>query len=90
MPAAKPKPDSRDTESATARRAASAKAPRTLNLSVDLVERMQNAVYWTPGLTMAALAEVGIERELARMERKRGGAFPRREKNPSRGRPIGS
>jgi hypothetical protein len=57
---------------------------------VGLIERMQDAVYWTPGLTMAGLAEAAIERELAKMQRKRGGAFPRRERDPQRGRPVGS
>jgi hypothetical protein len=29
----------------------------TVHLPVELIERIKNAVYWTPGLTLAGLAE---------------------------------
>lgn len=29
----------------------------TVQISEDVIERIKNAVYWTPGLTLASLAE---------------------------------
>ncbi|MFH1567088.1 MAG: hypothetical protein ABIL09_03750 [Gemmatimonadota bacterium] len=60
----------------------------TVNLPVGLIERARNAVYWTPGLTLAALTEEALLKALARLEKDNGGPFrPRSGKLPA-GRPI--
>jgi hypothetical protein len=55
---------------------------------LDLMERVRNCVYWTPGLTMADIAEEGIRHTLAAYEKKNGGAFPQRKANLKGGRPV--
>lgn len=62
----------------------------TLHLPVELMERAKNATYWTPGLTLASLAEAGIRHELERLEKKNGRAFKARESELVGGRPLGS
>ncbi len=62
----------------------------TFHLPADLVDRLRNAVYWTPGLTLAELAETALRDAVATLEKKRGEPFPRREKELVGGRPIGS
>lgn len=61
----------------------------TLHLPVELMERAKNAAYWTPGLTLAGLAEAGIRAELERLEKKHG-HFKARERELVGGRPLGS
>lgn len=79
------------------RRATSAGEPEqapkqraTFHLPVDLMERARSAVYWTPGATMADLAEEALRRELDRREKKRGEPFPPFEGRLKGGRPVGS
>ena len=67
-----------------------AKERYTLHLPVELMERAKNAAYWTPGLTLAGLAEAGIRAEVERIEKKNHGAFKAREKELVGGRPLGS
>jgi len=62
----------------------------TFHLPEDLVDAARDAAYWTPGLTLAAIAEAGLRAEVRRLEKKRGEPFPRREKDLVGGRPIGS
>jgi post-segregation antitoxin (ccd killing protein) len=50
----------------------------TVSLPAELVERARNAVFWTPGATLAALVEVGIEAEVKRREEENRGAFKAR------------
>jgi len=59
----------------------------TVHISTDLVERMRNAVFWSPGLTLSDLIEGAMTRTLDQMEKKRGEAFPKR-KGGIRGRPV--
>jgi hypothetical protein len=68
---------------------AAAKDRYTLHLPVDLMERAKNAAYWTPGLTLAGLAEAGIRTELERVEKKHG-PFKARERELVGGRPLGA
>lgn len=59
----------------------------TVNLPSGLIERARNAVYWTPGLTLASLAEEGLLKVLGRLEKESGGPYkPRNGKLPA-GRP---
>lgn len=61
----------------------------TFHISVDLIERLKNAVYWEPGLTLAALAEVALAKELDELEQERGGPYAQRKEHKLRvGRPI--
>jgi len=60
----------------------------TLVVSIDLMERVKNAVFWTPGETMAGIGQRAIEAELRRIERANGGPFPPRTHPVKRGRPM--
>ena len=60
----------------------------TVNLPPELIERAGNAVYWTPGLTLAGLREEAISKGLARLEKKNGGPFKERDGKLPTGRPI--
>jgi hypothetical protein len=43
----------------------------TLALPPPLIERMRTVVYWTPALTLATLAESGIESALRKIEKRK-------------------
>jgi hypothetical protein len=43
----------------------------TLALPPPLIERMRTVVYWTPTLTLAAIAETGIEQVLRKLEKRK-------------------
>lgn len=60
----------------------------TVHLPVELIERVKNAVYWTPGLTLAGLAEEAFTAVVERLERERGGPFPPRRAELKGGRPL--
>ena len=55
---------------------------------LELFELARDAVYWTPGLTLSSLCEVGLRSEIVNLERKRGEAFPKRAGDLKAGRPI--
>ncbi len=60
----------------------------TVHLPVDLIERVKNAVYWTPGLTLAGLAEEALTAAVEKLERERGEPFPPRRSELKGGRPL--
>ncbi|HXO42264.1 MAG TPA: hypothetical protein VN999_12490 [Thermoanaerobaculia bacterium] len=60
----------------------------TFHLPAAVLERAKNAVYHTPGLTLAALAVTALTRELDRLEEQRGEPFPQRNGPLRTGRPI--
>lgn len=60
----------------------------TVHLPADLIERVKNAVYWTPGLTLAKLAEKGLDRAVEDLEKQHKGPFPRRTEELKGGRPL--
>ena len=60
----------------------------TIHLPVDLIDRIKNAVYWTPGLTLAELGEKAFTEILRKMERERGEPFPPRKSELKGGRPL--
>lgn len=60
----------------------------TAHLSGELIERARNAVYWTPGLTLARLTEEALTAHLDRMEQARGGSFDHRTAELAPGRPV--
>ena len=60
----------------------------TIHLPVDLIDRIKNAVYWTPGLTLAELGEKAFTEILRKMEKERGEPFPPRKSELKGGRPL--
>ena len=65
--------------------------PRTVRLTVslpsDLVDRLRDAVYWSPSLTLAWLIAQSLRTSLMEMESLRQGPFPKRTKALRAGRP---
>ena len=65
--------------------------PRTVRLTVslpsDLVDRLRDAVYWSPSLTLAWLIAQSLSNSLTEMESLRQGPFPKRTKALRAGRP---
>ena len=59
----------------------------TVNLPSQLVEKMRDAVYWTPGLTLAWMIARAVQASLADLETIHQGPFPRRLKPLRAGRP---
>ncbi len=60
----------------------------TVHLPVDLIDRLKNAVYWTPGLTLAGLAEAALGRAVDELEAARGEPFAPRHSELRGGRPV--
>lgn len=62
----------------------------TVHLTHDLIDRVKNAAYWNPRLTIASIAELGIKYAIEQVEKEHGGPYPPRESGLKGGRPIGS
>ena len=60
----------------------------TVPLPAELQERIRNAVFWTPGLTLGALAHRAFTHALEEVEHANGGPFPARHGELTTGRPI--
>lgn len=60
----------------------------TILTSEQLLDRAKNTVYWTPGLTLASLAEEGLRLIVERFEKERGALFPHRKEELKSGRPM--
>ena len=54
----------------------------------EVADRVKNAVYWTPGLTMARFIEKALEDAIDKLEEDRGGKFEAREGELVGGRPM--
>ncbi len=63
------------------------KSRLTVQIDGEVLNRLRNAVYWTPGLTMTGLVERCTADATRSMERRRGEAFPEREEQLKAGRP---
>lgn len=59
----------------------------TVNLPADLADRMRDAVYWTPGLTLAWFVASAIRASLTELETINRVPFPRRARQLRPGRP---
>jgi len=57
-------------------------------IDYSVAERVKNAVYWTPGLTMARFIERALEVAIDKLEEDRGGKFEMREGELVGGRPM--
>ena len=64
------------------------KAKITLMVDGDLVERIKNAVYWNPSLTVSGLAIVGIRKAIEEVETQNQGPYPQRSSELRAGRPL--
>lgn len=64
------------------------KQKMTVHVSFELADRVKNAAYWNPRLTIAAIAEQGIRQAIEKFERDHGGKYPPREGELIGGRPI--
>lgn len=61
----------------------------TLHISTELIDRVKNAVYWEPGLTVAGFAEDAFSLAIENLEKERGAPFPQRKQHRLRGgRPV--
>jgi hypothetical protein len=60
----------------------------TFQLPASLIDRARNAVYWSPELTMAQLAEIGIATYIDQLEKERNAPFPPRKGAIKTGRPV--
>ena len=65
-----------------------AKERMTFHLPVEVMERAKNAVYWTPGLTLAELAAQALTDAVDRLEKKKREPFPPRKAALKGGRPM--
>ena len=59
----------------------------TVSLPSDLVDRLRDAVYWSPSLTLAWLIAQSLQIALTEMESLHQGPFPKRMKRLRTGRP---
>jgi len=82
-----PEPRVKPTQDAK-NRTNSEKERLTVHLTAELINRVRNAVYWTPGLTLSTLAEKALERAVNDLEEQRGEPFPQRRGELKGGRPI--
>ncbi len=63
----------------------------TVHIPPELAERVRDACYWQPDLTLAAFVEKALDTALTKLQkqRNRGKPFPTRKGELKRGRPIG-
>lgn len=59
----------------------------TVSLPGDLVDRLRNAVYWSPSLKLAWLIAQSLRTSLTEIESLRQGPFPQRKNALRAGRP---
>jgi predicted DNA binding CopG/RHH family protein len=61
----------------------------TIHIPTELIDKVKNAVYWEPGLTLAGFAQIAFDRFLSQLEEEKGEPFPpRRRHRLFGGRPI--
>lgn len=62
----------------------------TFHLAKSTIDRVRNAVFYTPGLTMAALTEDALSEYIDKLEKKQGEPFKHRTGQVKTGRPVKS
>lgn len=77
--------DRQVVSTATAKRG---KQKLTVHLPAELADRVKNAAYWNPKLTIGGIAEQGIKSAIEKYEREHGGKYPPRDGELVGGRPI--
>lgn len=60
----------------------------TIHIPTALIERIKNAVYWEPGLTVAGFCEEALSTAIDQLESSRGSMYPTRKKQLKGGRPL--
>ncbi len=50
----------------------------TVAVAAEVVERLRNAAYWTPGLTITSVLEECVAIAVDELERKNGGPYEKR------------
>ena len=60
----------------------------TVLLPSPLAERVKDAVYWSPGLTLSELAEEAFTNAIQKREKERKKSFPPRHGKLKAGRPL--
>lgn len=60
----------------------------TVQISEEVIEKLKDAVYWTPGATLADFAEQALLNHVNALEKERGQAFPKRSGQLKTGRPM--
>lgn len=83
-----PKPINTDRHQLDSSEFKSAKQKLTVHLPFDLADRVKNAAYWNPRLTIAGIAEQGIKYAIEKFERENGGRYEPRDGELLGGRPI--
>ena len=81
-------PEEKQTAGNQKKIVSSSKQRITVQISVDVIERIKNAVYWTPGLTLTSLAEEAFSKAVDSLENERKAPFPKRKEELKTGRPI--
>lgn len=64
------------------------KSRLTTYITHTTIERVKNAVFWTPGLTLADFTERALIKAIDDIEGGRGEHFPQRSSDLKKGRPI--
>lgn len=83
-----PKPQPGAPRPAPAKPARVQKERLTVHLPLELIDRVKNAVYWTPGLTLASLSEHALRKAVDKLEAERGEPYPHRAQELKGGRPL--
>lgn len=83
-----PKPINTDRHQLDSNELKSSKQKLTVHLPFELADRVKNAAYWNPRLTIAGIAEQGIKNAIEKFEREHGGKYPPRDGELIGGRPI--
>lgn len=60
----------------------------SVTLDVDLIDRVKNAAYWNPRLTIAKIAEKGIRKAIEQIENENGGRYKQRDSKLKGGYPM--
>lgn len=69
------------------RRRRAVKQRLTVTMPTNLLDRLRNAVYWTPALTLAGVIQTAVESRLQELENQNGEPFPPRVEELKGGRP---
>jgi len=60
----------------------------TVHLPSEAIDRARDAVFWSPGLTLAGLVETGLALAVEKLEKKNGKPFAARTGALRMGRPV--
>lgn len=64
------------------------KVTTTIRIDVEVIERLKNAVYWTPEFTMSGFIESAVEEKMNRLEQDNSISFKDRPNSLKRGRRV--